>query len=69
MYIASLKGGALYCGTDCSILFFESSNVTFTNNRATYGGALSSSGYSNISFGGYSMVSFFNNEATKRVAK
>ena len=56
---ADNNGGAIYS----SIIFKDTCTIIFDSNKATKGGAVYSSGYSTITFGGYSRVIFKNNEA------
>ena len=58
------EGGAIYQRRYGSVLFKENATVEFSNNNAVdYGGAIESYMDVNISFGGYSIVTFTDNSA------
>ena len=58
------NGGAFYF-TNSTITFKDTSMISFYNNRALYGGAVSANDHSNITVTGNSVLSFVNNEASQ----
>ena len=58
------NGGTFYF-TNSTITFKDISTISFYNNSALYGGAVSANDHSNITVSGNSVLSFVNNEASQ----
>ena len=57
--------GGTFCFINSTITFKDTSMISFYNNRALYGGAVSANDHSNITVTGNSVLSFVNNEASQ----
>ena len=60
---SGIEGGALHCENSASILFTQSTSVTFNTNIAETGAAVYSRGQCYVTFGSNSIVAFTNNKA------